>query len=276
MIKRILLPLDPSPYTDSATAYAIYIGKEHQAEITGLAVLDIPGIEKSERAVPLGGVYYAEHVIAHKQKDAQQRIEKLLHAFSERCEKEGVPYRLEKEQGGPVKRIVEFSLYYDLVVMGLRTNYHFETKEEPEKSVGDVLDRTITPILAVPSEFKPLENVTIAFDGSLPAARAMQRFAHLAFLPQMNVTLVHSSSDPETGKTILERAASYVRAYNPKSLATEWTEDDIEKAIELTYYPRSDMIVLGVNSKLGLLEFVLGTLPKKLINLGQVPLFLGS
>jgi nucleotide-binding universal stress UspA family protein len=276
MIKRILLPLEPSPYTDVATEYALLIAKEHEAEITGLAVLDIPGIEKSEGAVPLGGIYYAQQVIAHKQEDAREKIATLLKVFGERCQEAGVSYRLAEEQGAPVKRIVELSLYYDLVVMGLRTNYRFETKEGVEKSVEEILDHTITPVLAVPNEFRAIQNVTVAFDGSLPAARALQRFAHLALVPNLNITLLNSNEDKDEADRILDRAAEYLRAYGATSLRTRWSSERIYDVLVSSYLDTADMIVLGAHGKAGLLEFVMGGLPKKLIEFGKIPLFLGQ
>ncbi len=42
---KILLGLDGSDYTQSATQYACQIASKHQAEITGMAIIDIPGEE---------------------------------------------------------------------------------------------------------------------------------------------------------------------------------------------------------------------------------------
>jgi len=55
MIKRILLPLDASPFTAAATEAACLLAKNQDAQITGLVVIDIPGIKKSIGPVPLGG-----------------------------------------------------------------------------------------------------------------------------------------------------------------------------------------------------------------------------
>ena len=46
VIKRILIPLDPSPYSKSALNLACIIAKVYNDELTGLVILDIPGIEE--------------------------------------------------------------------------------------------------------------------------------------------------------------------------------------------------------------------------------------
>ena len=60
MVKSILIPLDPSPYTDSAIEIGCRMAKYHGAQLTGLVILDIPGIEKQIGPVPIGASYYAD------------------------------------------------------------------------------------------------------------------------------------------------------------------------------------------------------------------------
>ena len=77
MIKSILIPLDPSPYTDSAIEVGCRMAKYHDAQLTGLVILDIPGIEKQIGPVPIGGSYYADKLEEKHTKHAQERIEEL-------------------------------------------------------------------------------------------------------------------------------------------------------------------------------------------------------
>jgi len=58
--RRILIPLDPSPYSESALNLACIVAKIYDAEITGMVILDIPGIKDSIGPVPIGGIYLAE------------------------------------------------------------------------------------------------------------------------------------------------------------------------------------------------------------------------
>ncbi len=75
MIKRILLPLDPSSYTKTATYIACKIAQLHHAEVTGLVILDLPGIERSIGPIPMGALHYAEKIELAKKVEASQRIE---------------------------------------------------------------------------------------------------------------------------------------------------------------------------------------------------------
>ena len=57
---KILVGLDGSSYSQAAMEYACQIALKHSATITGVAVVDSPGIQHSGGPVPAGAVRYAE------------------------------------------------------------------------------------------------------------------------------------------------------------------------------------------------------------------------
>ena len=131
MVKRILLPLDASPYSEAATEYAIQIAKRAKAQVDGMVVLDIPGIEKSIGPVAMGALYWADKLEKKKAEEAHEHVNALLEKFKKRCKDEGVTGNEAEYQGSPSELIVEQSIYYDIVVMGLRTYYKFGSDDEP-------------------------------------------------------------------------------------------------------------------------------------------------
>jgi nucleotide-binding universal stress UspA family protein len=277
MVKRILLPLDSSAYSAAATEYAIQIAKKTDAQVDGMVILDIPGIEKSIGPVAMGGLYWADKLEKKKADEAHEHVKLLLDKFKKRCKEEGVIANEAEYQGSPSELISKYSIYYDLVVMGLRTHYKFGTQDKEGDTLDNVLGNTITPILAVPDSYKSLENgnVLIAFDGSLPAARALQRSAHFAAFENVNVRIFNSSSKKEEGDNILQNAKSYINAYSDKKIETIWTPGDVIETVNNEFLDWADMFVVGTHSKNGLLDFIVGSLTKNLIKYGKTPLFIG-
>ena len=55
---QILLGLDGSPYAQATTEYAGQIALNYNATITGVTIIDQPGIQSSSGLVPLGGTHY--------------------------------------------------------------------------------------------------------------------------------------------------------------------------------------------------------------------------
>ena len=277
MVKRILLPLDPSPYSDTALEYAINIAKETKAEVHGMVILDIPGIEKSIGPVAMGALYWADKLGKKKAEEAHEHVKVLLDNFKKRCKEEGVTAKEAEYQGSPSELIVKQSIYYDLVVMGLRTYYKFDTKDHPGDTLDKVLGNSITPVLAVPENYKAMENanVLIAFDASLPSAIALQHFAHYASTIDLNIRIINSSEDKNEGDVILEHAKSYLKMYVSKDIETIWTPGHIIDTVKEEYLDWADMFVVGVHSKSGFLDFIVGSLTKELIEYGKKPVFIG-
>ncbi len=277
MIKRILLPLDPSPYSEAATDYAIQIAIETNAQIDGMVILDIPGIEKSVGAVAMGGLYWADKLEKKRAEEAHERVNSLLKKFKARCNEKNVEANETKYQGSPGACIIKNSIYYDMIVMGLRTYYKFETDDEPGNTLDKVLGHTITPILAVPDKYSSIENgnALIAFNGSLPAAKALQGFVQLAIKENINIRIINSSDNKEEGDTYLQQAKAYVKTYIDCEIETIWTPGDIIDVVNKDHRDWADLFVVGAHSKSGILDFMVGSLTKNLIEYGKKPVFIG-
>ena len=276
MLKRILVPLDPSEYSTNAVRYASYIAQKQNAITTGMVIYDIPGIEKSIGSYPTGGLYWAEKLEDAKKEKAKEEINILLNKFKIYCEKENVKYSETEVQGTPSKMILEEAKFYDLLVLGHKTFFHFESQESEGDSLEKILHYSITPILTVPKKFTPIKNVLIAFDGSHTATRALKRFAHLTVAKDFNIKIIMGDTNLEEGNYILQKAADYLKVYGITNVSTEWTPEKIIDIIEEKYKNWADLFVTGMHSKKGLVYFLVGSLPKYLINKIHKPVFIGQ
>lgn len=280
MIKRILCPLDPSEYTERATDFACNIAKYHDAEVTGLVVLDVPGIE-SGRAVPLGASYYVRKLHDSQKKQAEKRITELLDAFKAKCEAIGVKHSGHMAQGVPSEKILKYANYFDVVIMGKRTYFHFQTQDTPGDSFEEVLESSITPVIAVPKQFtyppvngKPL-NAMVCLDGEAQSLRALQRFAHLSFNKIMNVHIVVSHEDKTQANFILDEAERVLIAHGTTNIKKVHTTRDIIDIVDSEYMDWASFFVIGAHNK-GFFDFLLGSFSKYIINNSKVPIFIGQ
>jgi nucleotide-binding universal stress UspA family protein len=282
MVKSILIPLDPSPYTDTAIEIGCTIAKQHDAQLTGLVILDIEGIEKSIGPIPPGALYYAERLQEKHKKRAQERIDALLENFRSKCDKAGVKHVEAQNQGSPSERILEESIYYDLIIVGLRTHFHFETSDKSGNSLGKLLNESITPIYGIPKTLilpnPDLEKikVLIPFNSSLPSARALQRFAQLMIPEITQARLVMSEENEEVANAALQHAKSYLELHGFKNIILDRTSEGIIDACEKTYLDWADAVVVGAHSKRGLFDFMVGSLTEHLIKWDKKPVLIGQ
>lgn len=176
-----------------AEIYACDIALKNEAEITGMAIVDIPGIGKAVGGVPQGALYYAEKLKHFKTREAHHQIERIMEKFLTICREAGVRHQVAECQGCPSDRILEGAHFFDLVIMGLRTYYQFG--DRPGDSLVKVLDHAICPVLAVPPEYLAFQRVLIAYDRSIPASRTLQHFVHFANAYDFEIKLLAAHDD---------------------------------------------------------------------------------
>jgi len=286
MIKRILIPLDSSAHTDAAVEYGCYISRYFDAELTGMTVLDIPGIERSVGSVPTGAANYSKLLREAKKrrelikKEEKEHINALLERFTTKCKKENVRHRVSRDQGLPHEVIIQKSLFFDFLIIGQCIQFQYDKKDKSTDSLDKILDSAVTPILAVPNNFKPFDKLraVLAFDGSEPAVRAMHQFTSVipTNSPEFTMTIVVGDDDKEKADYLLENAERYLNAHGFKDVQKDWITKNIINAFEEKYSIENDLIILGMHSKRMLADFFVGSLSKYLINKGQIPVFLGQ
>ncbi len=282
MIKNILCPLDPSEYSLAARNVAAQIATMNNASIAGIVVLDIPGIERSLGAMPPGTSYYAHELQSSKVEVANKHVDSLLEAFKEHCSERGCSHVFHRRQGEPSDKVLEHSKFYDLLVIGERTYFHFSTSDEPGDSFEDILDESVTPILAVPKNIPDsvfgngIVKTVIAFDGSMPSARALQRFAQFQMFDNYEVKLVLSSDNPRKGRHYLDDAETYLMNHGFTKIEKIYTRQEIISFINENYIGWAELFVVGAHSRRSILDFMVGSLTKHLIKKGAHLLFIGQ
>lgn len=277
-LKRILLPVDPSVFAEAATDAACFIAKAHLAQVTGVAVLDSDEIRAS--LIPAIGPYYPMMV-----EEVQKKIQHAAHTLREclarcaaTCEAAGVEHRQAEYDGIPAEKLLNSAIFYDLIVMGLETSFHFETRGTRSESLQHLLDRTATPVLAVPATGLPgIERVLVGFDGSAPAARALHDFMSLAAAFQPEIVLVAAGLPREQSDFLLGNAELLLRAHGFTRVTRHAGEGPVEAVFEHLLTPAgggADLVVLGIHSGNFLKKFFVGSFTKKLIEQGDISLFL--
>ncbi|MDA0810944.1 MAG: universal stress protein [Verrucomicrobia bacterium] len=274
-IKRILTPLDLSAFSAAATGTACSIAKQHSATVEGLVVLDFPGIVGED--VPYhawmlpGALVQSTERIA----GAKRRIADALQLFADACEAADARHLNSTHQGVPAERITESAALHDLLVMGLRTFFHFEASNDPGDTLDKVLRAPQTPILAVPEEVNDSwKRVLITFDGSPAACRALKEFARLAQPYDVEITLLISAEEQEDGAYCIESAASYLRAHHLEKIETIATASDILEVLDDAYLKSFNLIVAGSHSRKYLRDFFVGSVARRLIDYGQTAVLL--
>lgn len=253
MIKRILVPLDRSRYTSAAVETACAIAKAHHAELEGIVVSPILTTSEMEKL-----------------------RDETLATFRRLCDPHRIIHKESRKNGLLGEEILEEARTFDLIVMGLRTHYHLTNPDTEGKTLTRLLSATSTPILAVPSGDPLLfERVVIAYDGSVPAARALREFARIARqLDDPEVTIVCCDPLLTRSEALVTEAREYLKAYSFGRIETATCVDGLHEFVTENYLEEADLVVAGIHSKSTLREFFVGSFTNSLIEQGQTALLL--
>jgi nucleotide-binding universal stress UspA family protein len=270
---KILLGLDGSDYAQAAIEYACQLALSHNATITGVAIIDQPGIQSSSGPMPIGGAHYEVQLEEQQLKETEEKAKAILDDFARICEARQVNAVLHADTGRPFSEIIEESKFHDFIVMGKRTFFEYDSNET-YGTLEQVLKNGLTPVLAVPDSVLKIEKVLVAYDNSIPASKAVHMFLLLGIWKACDITLLTANNDAAAAQELLGNLGCFFESYGIKpNLVTQ--SGDPEAAVKSHIAENDiDMLVMGAYGRKSVRKFFVGSVTQHLIQETKIPLFL--
>jgi len=275
-MKKILLPIDPSEYTKTAWRYIIEISKSQKVFVEGIAILDVLDIiEQTVTFFPLPqGTEGHEKKREELLREIRKRVEEELIRFKHNCKKINIRCQAKIMEGRPDFILEKESSYNDLLVMGLRNRFHFETRKKPETSLKDVVGHITIPVLGVPESHRPIKKVLMAYDESPSSIRAIQHFSHLMKGMNYEIILLTKSDEEKNSFEKLKRLEEYLSHHGNMPVKKRWISHSLRKTVEKDYLDKVDLVVCGQHSHNPIEEFFVGKFTSFLIDQNRTAIFI--
>jgi nucleotide-binding universal stress UspA family protein len=281
MLASILIGLDIPAHCSAFLDPAIRWARPSGATLVGLGIIDEPGVRAIEPARPVGGkpdtspVYYEgyDHRLAQLDREAAQ----LLSHFAARCGEAGVAHREVKVVGSPAQVIERQSQSCDLTVLARGSRFRFTTHDdERDDTIRRVLKNAPRPVVVVPPTNCPEGPVVIAYDGSLPAARALAAFeaTELGKVGQVHVVCVNTSATEARGHAELARQFLHYHNVDATVFALETSAEPASVILEQISRLKAGLLVMGAYGQSTLREFFIGSVTRTILEKSPVPTFL--
>lgn len=279
MSKRIVVGLDPSDYSKMAVTLACIRASLYDGTVIGVGIIDKPGIEASSRGAGVGAGHYAKRTREHHIKEAEQTVSALLAEFRDTCAEREVACETVLRQGGPAEVLAQEALSADLIIIGTRSFFHFETQTSPGDTLNHLLRHQACPVMVVPKDLQlPIRRVIIPYDGTHKAARSMRSFVSLTgHLPvSLDVLLLAVDEKVEKKLADLERPAEYLRAWGYQ-VETKVVPGDAREVIrDVAKVNMPTVVVLGASEKSSVRVLLFGGVTQTLLDDGTIPLYVAS
>jgi nucleotide-binding universal stress UspA family protein len=276
MIKRILVGLGGTPFTKVSTHCATVLARHHQAQTTGVTVVNLSKLGKVG-PVPAGAGIYAQRLREKRQSVTREGIEAAVEAFKQSCSAQQVVCRrIEYEQEDPFTAMIAEARYNDLTIFGLRSIFDYGFISDPDKAIVKLVTQGVRPILAVAEEYRPVKKALIAYSGSMESAKAIRHFLHLKPWPDVSLHIVHFKESADKEPFLLKDAADFCQAHG-FAVQTDMLEGQARS--DLLPYAReidADLIVMGNSVHKTLVRQLLGDTVLETIKSADRPLFLSQ
>jgi nucleotide-binding universal stress UspA family protein len=275
MLKSILIGLDNTERSDGAVQLGIQWAGQTDALLVGLMVVDEEALQRAE-PVPVGGAEFKrarDHALVHM---AHVNVEQYLERFALHCAEARVACKLLEDSGRPHDEIAIEAQRFDLIVLAQGLRFPFTTAHEEHDGLRIVLKHTPRPVVVVPKQPRAGKNILVAYDGSLPAARALQMFV-AAGLPGFNeVHVVSVHENPVEAARRGDRAIEFLRSHDMVAQlhAIESTSPPAQVLIEKIATLDAGLIVMGAYGQPALKEFMFGSVTRTLLDESPVPMFM--
>jgi nucleotide-binding universal stress UspA family protein len=275
MIKRILVGIGGTEYSDVAIQRAHEIAKGHDAFITGVTVVDLKRLQKVG-PVPLGGAAYADKLRKQRTEITTERIEAAVAKFEDGCRRQNIKFGIEQETGDPFELMISHARYNDITIFGLRSLFDYGLTPEPRDALIRLVSNGIRPILAVSREYRKVRRVLIAYNGSMESAKAMRRYVQLRPWADVSLRVVFFGEKSDDALKLLEDAGGYCRAHG-FDVETEVAPGSAKEGL-LAYAQKNDLdlIVMGNSIRSILVRQILGDTVLHTIQQADRPLFLAQ
>src|SRR6266850_196414 len=277
MLKTVLVALDGSACSLTATTLALDWARRFDAQLLGLGIVDEASIHRPE-PVPLGAGAYKKARDEARMADAHHRVAVFVAEFRARAAGAGVHAEVLEEQGEPAERIVFEAHRADVVILGRETHFNFETPERRDATLAQVVRRSPRPMVVVPQALPEGTGVLVAYGGGREAARTLQLFALLGLATgeTLDVMTVHrdSAEARATARTAADFLAVHGITHRVHTVASSAAPAEV--LLEEVESRRPRLLVLGAHREHPLRDLFATSVTREVLGSCPVPIFVGA
>lgn len=177
-MKKIIAAIDGLKYSESTVKHAVHLAKESNAHLVGIFLEDFT--YHSYKIYELVGDQGASEAKMGRldEKDKETR-QKAVSDFEEACKHAGLNYSIHHDRNIAIQELLHESIYADLLIVDRKeTLTHYE-EEIPTRFIRDLLSDVQCPVLVVPKEYRPIDRISLLYDGEPSSVYAIKMFSYV-------------------------------------------------------------------------------------------------
>lgn len=270
MLRSILVALDDTPGASAARDLAIALARRTGASLTAATVLDRPHVQDENEPVPPGGAAFKERRDAAMMRRMAAEAGAAMAAC--RAAAGDLPFTPLTLDDAPEPALLAAAAEHDLIVIGRDSTLGMEQTEDGLAPViAALLKDGARPLLVVPPGWDADREggVLVAYDGSIPAMRALQLFTLLGLDRGDTVTVMSVGAAAVAGPGVAYLASHGIAARSQGAAGSHPAEVLAAEAAR----GGARLLVAGAYGTTGLRSFFFGSTTPHLLREAPCPLF---
>jgi len=275
MVKSMLVAMDETPGSEAARGVAFALARETGACLTGFGNLDVAALT-APTAVPLGGMHYKARGDIQRIRDVDAHRERARAQFLLEAGAVGVRATTLLTSGDATEELLAAAAAHDAIVMGVDADFTGSPSAGLARTVERLLKNNPRPLVLTPCGAEPVSRILIAYDGSVPAARALQLFVLLGLPSVAPVHVATIAGDIRAARVMAEAAEGYLALYGHEVHLRPVASDDDPAEILLGEMRTigANLLVMGAYGHRGWREALLGSCTTRLLARSSASLFI--
>jgi nucleotide-binding universal stress UspA family protein len=280
MSNDILVCLEGSASSETATRTAIEIAREQHAGLVGMAIVDEPDIVAGQPG-SVGSSAYKHQRDEALLADARTHADAWTERFEARSREAGVPARTIEVIGRPAEVILAEVEGHALTIMGRDANFRFETEQTDVRTRTKILRHANHPVMLVPaasvdSAASLGKTVLVAYDGGPAAQHALDGFVKSGLADSRELHIATFGDDGAKAWDVANAAVEKlsragIKSFIHNAVSASPTSDAIMK---LGCSLGAGLLVMGAFARSRWTELLRGSGTLDIVNHSQMPLCL--
>lgn len=275
-MKKIIAAFDGLKYSTSTRDYATWLAKQTDTHLVGV-FMDDPSYTSYKIYELIAREGVAEDRLKRFDEEDKKKRAQSSADFEQHCQAAKLEYAVHHDRKIALQELKHESAYADLVIINRSETLTHHTEPIPTRFIRDFLCDTQSPVMVVPDTFRPVNKVTLLYDGWPSSIHAIKMFSYL--LPELKnlKTELISVKPPQTSLHLPDNRLmkELMKRHYPDAKFTVLegiSEEEIIKTLRQT--DQNTLVVLGAYRRSTVSRWLHESLADTLMKELELPLFI--
>ncbi len=178
-MRKIIAVFDGLKFSTATASYAIAIAKQSGADLIGISLEDFTYRSfKFYDIVDEGKGVSDLEMKRLTEKDKKTRKMSVI-KFGAACEDAGINYSIHHDTSVAIHELLHESIYTDMIIIDSAETLTKYTEDLPTRFIRDLLIDVECPVLLVPNEYKPIQKISMLYDGEPTSVYAIKMLSYI-------------------------------------------------------------------------------------------------